>query len=239
MSDETTNQNQSSVPPVAAPAVSAPNGVTAPAGTPIGTPIGAPTGAAPERVRRSKERAPIDRRQRRGGDRERVRPEFDQKMLSVRRVARVVAGGRRFSFSVLIALGNKKGSVGVGTGKAGDTALAIEKATKSAKKEMIQVSLTKNRSIPHRLEAKYSSAYLVMFPAPSKGLIAGSAVRAVLELAGITDINAKILSGSKNKLNIARATIKALSQLKSENTNSTDIRMVANKEKTTDSGSRS
>lgn len=150
-----------------------------------------------------------------GGDgRERVRPEFDQKMLTVRRVARVVAGGRRFSFSVLLAIGNKKGSVGVGLGKAGDTALAIEKATKNAKKEMIAVVRTANNSIPRQVEAKYSSAIVVMRPAKGKGLIAGSAVRSVLELAGITDVNAKILSGSKNKLNIARAAIQALADLK-------------------------
>jgi len=153
---------------------------------------------------------------RRGGSegRERVRPEFDQKTLTVRRVARVVAGGRRFSFSVLLAIGNRKGSVGVGLGKAGDTALAIEKATKNAKKEMVTVVRTANNSIPRQVEAKYSSAIVVMRPAKGKGLIAGSAVRSVLELAGITDVNAKILSGSKNKLNIARAAITALADLK-------------------------
>lgn len=154
-----------------------------------------------------------------GGREERVKPEFDQKMLGVRRVARVVAGGRRFNFSVLMVIGNRKGSVGVGTGKAGDTALAIEKATKSAKKHMIKVSRTANNSIPHIIEAKYSSATVVILPAKSKGLIAGSAVRSVLELAGITDVNAKIRSGSKNKLNIAQATIKALSTLKTKPTN--------------------
>ena len=89
-------------------------------------------------------------------------------------------------------------------------------ATKSAKKHMIKVERTANHSIPHILEAKYSSAAIVIFPAKNKGLIAGSAVRSVLELAGITDVNAKIRSGSKNKLNIAQATIKALSALKSE-----------------------
>lgn len=154
-----------------------------------------------------------------GGREDRVKPEFDQKMLGVRRVARVVAGGRRFNFSVLMVIGNRKGSVGVGTGKAGDTALAIEKATKSAKKHMIKVSRTANNSIPHIIEAKYSSATVVILPAKSKGLIAGSAVRSVLELAGITDVNAKIRSGSKNKLNIAQATIKALSTLKAKATN--------------------
>ncbi|MDO8619833.1 MAG: 30S ribosomal protein S5 [bacterium] len=148
-----------------------------------------------------------------GGREERVKPEFDQKTLGVRRVARVVAGGRRFNFSVTMVIGNRKGSVGVGTGKAGDTALAIEKATKSAKKHMIKIARTGNNSIPHIIEAKYSSATVVILPAKSKGLIAGSAVRSVLELAGITDVNAKIRSGSKNKLNIAQATIAALKSL--------------------------
>ncbi len=147
---------------------------------------------------------------------ERAKPEFDQKMLGIRRVARVVAGGRRFNFSVLMVIGNRKGSVGVGTGKAGDTAAAIEKATKNAKKNMIKVARTSNNSIPHMLEAKYSSAQIVIFPAAEKGLIAGSAVRSVLELAGITDVNAKIRSGSKNKLNIAQATIQALSSFKAK-----------------------
>src|SRR3989338_6256525 len=158
---------------------------------------------------------------RRGGGRreERMRPEFDQKMLNVRRVARVVAGGRRFNFSVLVVIGNRKGAVGVGTGKAGDTALAIEKATRSARKHLLRIARTTNNSIPHALDAKYSSASIVLFPAKSKGLIAGSAVRSVLELSGITDGNAKILSGSKNKLNIARATIKALSSLKAPKVN--------------------
>jgi small subunit ribosomal protein S5 len=156
-------------------------------------------------------------------------------MLNVRRVARVVAGGRRFNFSVLVVIGNRKGSVGVGTGKAGDTALAIDKAARNAKKHLLRVSRTANHSIPHVLEAKYSSARIIIFPAKSKGLIAGSAARSVLELAGITDVNAKILSGSKNKLNIAQATIQALSQLTYENTNSTNIQKAVNKEKTVDS----
>lgn len=149
-----------------------------------------------------------------GGARvERAKPEFESKTLVVRRVARVVAGGRRFNFSVALALGNRKGSVGVGIGKAADTAAAIEKATKDARKRLLSIPLTKSRSIPHFVEAKYGSARIAMRPSPNKGLIAGSAARAVLELGGVTDINAKILSGSKNKLNIARVTIQALSLL--------------------------
>ncbi|MDD5318203.1 MAG: 30S ribosomal protein S5 [Candidatus Pacebacteria bacterium] len=152
----------------------------------------------------------------RGGPRRepRAKPEFDQKILEIRRVTRVASGGRRFSFSVAIVAGDKKGRVGVGTGKAGDTSLAIEKALKNAKKHMITIKTTSDMSIPHEVSAKYSSARLEIMPAKGKGLVAGSAIRIVLELAGVKDIVAKLLSPSKNQLNIAQATIKALSELK-------------------------
>lgn len=143
----------------------------------------------------------------------RVKPEFDQRIINIRRVARVVTGGRRFSFSVALVAGNRKGMVGVGLGKAGDTSLAIEKAFASARKNMIVVHLTKNLSIPHEVEAKYSSSRLVIMPAPGRGIIAGSSVRTVFELAGIKDVGAKVRSGSKNKLNIARSAIVALSKV--------------------------
>lgn len=139
--------------------------------------------------------------------------DFDQKVIDVRRVARVVAGGRRFSFSVVIVLGDKKGSVGVGIGKAADTAHAIEKATRHARKSMIKVKTTPSMSIPHETEAKFSSARVILIPARGRGLVAGSSVRTVLDLAGLTDITAKIWSRSKNKLNNARVAIKALRAL--------------------------
>lgn len=153
----------------------------------------------------------------RGGGRgraDRPRQEFDQKSIDVRRVTRVVAGGRRFSFSVAMIVGDRKGRVGVGTGKAGDISMAMDKAGKDAKRHLITVKLSKTNSIPHQVMAKSSSAIVEIIPAPSRGLVAGSAVRNVLELAGITDASAKILSGSKNKLNMARATIKALGELR-------------------------
>jgi small subunit ribosomal protein S5 len=143
----------------------------------------------------------------------RPRNEFEQKMLNIRRVARVATGGRRFSFSVAIVAGDKKGKVGVGLGKANDTSLAIDKALRNAKKNMITVNTTKTLSIAHEVEAKYCSARIVVRPAPGRGVVAGSAVRNVLDLAGVKDVTAKILSGSKNKLNIARATIIALTKL--------------------------
>lgn len=136
--------------------------------------------------------------------------DFDQKTILARRVTRVVAGGRRFSLSVLVALGNKKGQVGLGVGKAIDTALAINKAARNAKKNMIKLDLTKNLSIPHDVKVKYSTSKIYLFPNKSKGIVAGSAIRDILVLAGIRDVTAKIFSGSKNKMNIARATMKAL-----------------------------
>jgi len=161
------------------------------------------------RDRRKNERRPSRRP-------ERARQEFDNKILSVRRVTRVVAGGRRFSFSIATVIGDKKGRVGVGIGKAADTPIAIDKAMQNAKKNMITVLLNKKNSINHPVEAKYSSARISIMPAPGKGVIAGSAVRVVLELAGIKEVSSKIFSRSKNKLNIAKAAIKALEQLKKE-----------------------
>ena len=174
---------------------------------------------APAPARRGRERG------RRGGERGRgrggprsARPErkseFDQRMINIRRVARVVAGGRRFSFSVSIIIGNKKGKVGVGVGKAGDTTLAIDKAVRNAKKHLITVTLTKDSSIAHDVSAKYCASRVSLAPAHGRGLVAGSSVRPVLELTGITNTIAKVHSGSKNGLNNARAAIEALKTLK-------------------------
>lgn len=149
----------------------------------------------------------------RRGSRERVKPEFEQKMISIRRVTRVMAGGRRFSFSVAMVIGDKKGRVGVGIGKAGDTQLAIEKAIRDARKAMITIPLDKYMRIKHDVQTKVSASVIMMKPAPGRGLVAGSAVRTVLELAGVKDVTAKILSRSKNNLNNARAAIEALKQL--------------------------
>ncbi len=141
------------------------------------------------------------------------KPEFEQKIIDIRRVTRVIAGGRRFSFAVVVVAGDKKGRIGVGTGKSGDTSLAIEKAFRNAKKNMVKLKFTKEMSIPHEVEAKENSARLVIMPAPGRGIVAGSAVRTVLDLAGAKDVGAKIFSRSKNKLSIARAAVKALSKL--------------------------
>ncbi|OHA92239.1 MAG: hypothetical protein A3J09_02045 [Candidatus Zambryskibacteria bacterium RIFCSPLOWO2_02_FULL_51_21] len=159
-----------------------------------------------------------DRRERRPGRRParreaRIKPEFDQKIVSMRRVTRVMAGGRRFSFSVALVAGNRKGQVGVGQGKATDTPVAIEKAFRDAKKNMITVNTTNTMSIPHDTEAKHASSWVKIRPVRGKGILAGSSVRTVLELAGLKEIGAKLMSRSKNSANNAYAAVKALKKL--------------------------
>ncbi len=165
----------------------------------------------PKTTEQTNQRGGGDRRggSRRGSSFARPKPEFDQKILTIRRVTRVVAGGRRFSFSVALVAGDRKGSVGFGLGKAGDTALAINKALRNAKKNMVTLKLTKTMSVPHELSAKYSSCSVVIYPNSGRGLVAGSVLRDIAKLAGIKDITGKILSNSKNKLNNTKAVMKA------------------------------
>ena len=146
----------------------------------------------------------------------REKSEFSEKMIDLRRVARVMAGGRRFTFRATLVVGDKKGRVGVGIGKGTHTALAMEKAIRAAKKNMVRVSLDETNSIPFEVEAKYGAAVVKMRPiATGRGLVAGGAVRSVLELAGITDTSAKIISHTKNKISNARAAVEALKILRS------------------------
>ncbi len=162
-------------------------------------------------------RGSIRGRSPRGGGRGRApreRGEFEQVTVDVRRVARVMAGGRRFNFSLVVIIGDKKGRVGVGLGKAIDTALAIDKATRDAKRHLITVPRTASGSIPHQVSAKYASSTVEIIPSKGRGLVAGSAVRTVLDLAGVTDVVTKIHTRSKNKLTIARATVAALKKLR-------------------------
>ncbi len=220
---ETTNTTPNTVVPVQKPIT---EGASL-SGTAIPTPVAKSAGAsARPDFRDNRSRPP-----RRGPAREfkeRVKPEFDTKIINIRRVTRVASGGRRFSFSVAVVSGDKKGRVGVGLGKAGDTSLAIDKATRNAKKNMIKVSMTKDLSIAHLVESKYSSARIMIMPAKGRGVVAGSSLRNVIELAGIKDINSKIYSGSKNKLNIARATIDALLQLQSKRRRASTVSPVGN-----------
>ena len=171
------------------------------------------TSEAPQADRGALRGRPGQRGGQRGGRRERApreKSEFEQATLEVRRVARVMAGGRRFSFSVTVVIGDKKGRVGVGIGKGADTALAIDKAVRDAKKHLITVPLTADSSIAHDVNAKYSSSTVYIIPSPGRGIVAGSAMRVVLEHAGVTNVVAKIITRTKNKLTIARATVAAL-----------------------------
>lgn len=142
--------------------------------------------------------------------------EYDSKLIDLRRVTRVTAGGKRFNFRATVVLGNYKGSVGLGTGKGSDTALALEKASRLAKKNLIHFSLTNNNSIPFEVEGKWGSAFVKIKPSnkTGRGLVAGGAARTVLMLAGVKNTSAKIISSTKNKINNAKAAITALKKLK-------------------------
>lgn len=143
----------------------------------------------------------------------REKPEFEQKLLDLARVTRVVKGGRRFRFRATLVIGDRKGKVGVGVAKGSDVSDAIQKAYNDAKKCMITVKLSGN-TIPHDISMKLGSAKVLLKPASQgRGVIAGGAVRAVVDLAGIRDIVSKSL-GTSNKLNVARVTIEALKALK-------------------------
>ncbi len=142
--------------------------------------------------------------------------EYEQKLLDVARVVRVVAGGRRFRFRAVVVIGNRKGKVGVGVAKGQDVSIAVEKAVADAKKHLIKVSLVEG-TIPHMTEAKFSTAKVLLRPGlKGRGIVAGGAVRAVCDLAGVENISGKILGKTRNKLNNARATIEALKELKSK-----------------------
>jgi small subunit ribosomal protein S5 len=143
----------------------------------------------------------------------REKPEFDSKTISIRRVTRVVSGGRRFTLSVALVAGDRNGRIGLGTGKALDTQVAIEKALKAAKRNMFTIKLSKTKSLPHDIDAKFKSSEVMIMPNKGRGLIAGSSARTILALAGLNDVTAKFYSGTKNKLNNARATMKALESI--------------------------
>lgn len=157
------------------------------------------------------------RDQRRSGGRERERSEYDRKLLDVRRVARVVQGGRRFSFRATVVIGNRRGKVGVGVAKGPDVSIAQEKAVARAKKAIVLVPITKDGSIAHEVRAKYAAARIILRPRPvGSGIMAGGSVRAVVELAGITNLSGKIVSRTPNKLTNAMATLQALAGLAEE-----------------------
>ena len=156
-------------------------------------------------------------RKRRGqdGDGGRERSEFDQKVVEVKRVTRVVAGGKRMRFRALVVIGDHKGKVGMGLKKGADVSESVNKAVAAAKKNMITLPLI-HETIPHGINMKYKSSALMLKPArPGSGVIAGGAVRSVMELAGVKNVVSKML-GSSNKVNNVKAVFAAFKAMKSK-----------------------
>ena len=145
---------------------------------------------------------------------EKPKDEFDSKLLDLSRVSHTRAGGRKIGFRAVIVVGDKKGKTGIGVAKGKDVALAVEKATRLAKKCLIEVPIV-NETIPHEVYAKYGPARVLLRPQrKGRGLVAGGTVRVICTLSGIKNISSKILGSTGNKLNNARATIEALKKLK-------------------------
>lgn len=146
------------------------------------------------------------------GDRAEKR-EFDQQIIDIARVTRVMAGGKRMRFRACVAIGDRKGRVGIGIAKGADVSASITKAVNKAKKSLVTVR-TVNDTIPHAVREKFGAARVLLRPAPKgSGVIAGGAIRSMLELAGVRNVVSKML-GSKNKINNVQATLKALNALR-------------------------
>ncbi len=146
-------------------------------------------------------------------NREPVKRDFEQKVVEIKRVTRVVAGGKRMRFRALVVIGDKKGKVGMGLRKGVDVAESVNKAVNAAKKNMLNVPLT-NGTIPHQIKLKYKSSRIILLPArPGTGIIAGGALRSVLDLAGVKNILSKMI-GSSNKVNNVKAVFEAFKKMK-------------------------
>lgn len=147
-----------------------------------------------------------------GRGEEREKPEFDQTIVELARVTRVTEGGKRMRFRACVVIGDRKGRVGFGVAKGGDVQLAVNKAVRQAKKALIRVPLVKE-TIPYQVESKFAAAKVMLKPAPrGSGIIAGGALRTVLEYAGVPNVSSKIF-GSKSKINNVKATFEALKSL--------------------------
>jgi small subunit ribosomal protein S5 len=158
----------------------------------------------------------MDKRPRKSNrDSDRQPREFDQKVVEVKRVTRVTGGGKRMRFRALVVIGDHKGRVGIGLRKGVDVAESVNKAVNAAKKNMITLPLV-NDTIPHEVKVKYKSSQLIMIPArPGTGVIAGGAVRSVLDMAGVKNVISKML-GSNNKVNNVRAAYEAFRMMRSK-----------------------
>jgi small subunit ribosomal protein S5 len=149
----------------------------------------------------------------RNNDRDREDSEFEERVVSIKRCSKVVKGGRNFSFSALVVVGNHDGKVGIGLGKANEVVDAIRKGGEMARKSLVHVARREQRTLPHEIEAYFRGGHILLRPAaPGTGLIAGGGMRAVLELAGVKDVLAKSL-GSSNALNVVKATMRAIENL--------------------------
>lgn len=147
-----------------------------------------------------------------------IKKDFEQKVVEVSRVTRVVAGGKRMRFRALVVIGDRKGRVGIGLRKGTDVSEAVNKAVNAAKKSMVNINLI-NQTIPHEMKLKYKSSVVFLKPAsPGTGIIAGGAIRSVLDLVGVKNVLSKML-GSSNKINNVMATYLALSKMKARQTN--------------------
>lgn len=160
-------------------------------------------------------------RHRRGGKRRQndraPQSEYEQKILDIARVARVTAGGRRFNFRVTMVVGNRKGKVGIATGRGKDVSIAVAKATRNAEKKVFVIPMTPQGTLPYEAQGKKGSAKVMLRPARSgRGIIAGGPVRIICELAGYKDLSAKIIGRTTNKLNNGLATIEALKNIRYE-----------------------
>jgi small subunit ribosomal protein S5 len=204
-------ETQNNIAPTAAPE-------TAPA---VQAPAAAPMGARPEPMRPMRGGRFGTRGGRFGGKggrgprRDRgpqEKPEYDQKTLDIARVARVTKGGKRFSFRATVVAGNGKGKVGVGIAKGRDVQQSLQKAFHQAKKRLVVVTI-KDGTIPYQVEGKYSSAVVLLKPSKS-GVKAGGAVRVIAQMAGISSLTGKLTRRTNNKINIARATLVALQQIR-------------------------